>query len=129
MGTKGICAESILTESGILKVLSPPSIRRTTWKKNPLDRGFFAAGNNQYHGVESVKEFGILDHANQVARILLRDKKVSTEEDALVAAHLEIQHMRLAAQGYQVNRLARDELRRVRDKGKVFVKDPLPSGA
>lgn len=98
--------------------------------KNPLDRGFFAAGNNQYHGVESVKEFGVLDHANQIARILLRDHKVSTEEDALAAAYVEIQRMRWAAHGYQVHRLARDELRRARDEGKdFFANDPRPSGA
>lgn len=79
----------------------------------PLDRGFFAAGNNQYHGIESTWEFGILDHAHQVARVLLRDKKVSTEEDALAAANHAIKSLRWASEGYQVNRLARDELRRI----------------
>ena len=80
----------------------------------PLDRGFFAAGNNQYHGIESTREFGILDHAHQVARILLRDQKVTTEEEALAAANLTVKSLRWATEAYQVNRLARDELRRIK---------------
>ena len=88
--------------------------------KTPLDRGFFTAGNNQYHGIESTREFGILNHAHQVARILLRDKKVSTEEDALAAANLTIKSLRWATEGYQVNRLARDELRRIQGENQNF---------
>ena len=98
--------------------------------KSSLDRGFFAAGNNQYHGVESVKEFGVLEHAHQVALLLMRDRKVSTEEDALAAANFEVQRMRWAAEGYQVNRLAREELRRIRDERSEFREsDPSPAGA
>jgi hypothetical protein len=85
--------------------------------KKPIDRGFFAAGNDQRHGFESVEEFGVLNHANQVARTLLRDGKVHSEDDALDAAYHEIKRMRWSAQGYQVNREARLQLRRERDDG------------
>lgn len=80
-------------------------------KKQPVDRGVFNAANNQYHGVESVKEFGALAHANKFARILLREGKVSTEEEALSIANFEVHRLRWTIEGFQGNRMARDELR------------------
>ncbi|QCP48335.1 hypothetical protein FAZ95_03525 [Trinickia violacea] len=74
-------------------------------------RGVFAAGNDQYHGVMSVKEHGALAHANRYARILLREGKVATEEEALSIANFEVQRLRWHAEGFQGNRMARYELR------------------
>lgn len=84
-------------------------------KKQPIDRGFFTAGNNQYHGVQSVKENGALAHANKFARILLREGKVATEEEALSLANFEVQRLRWTIEGFQGNRMAREELRRERE--------------
>jgi hypothetical protein len=80
--------------------------------KNPIDRGVFNAANNQYHGIESVKQFGALAHANQFARVLLREGKVASEEEALSVANFEVQRLRWTIDGFQPNRLVRDELRR-----------------
>ncbi|MBP0637976.1 hypothetical protein [Cupriavidus sp. AcVe19-6a] len=81
-------------------------------KKQPIDCGFFTAGNDQYHGVQSIKENGALEHANRLARILLREKKVATEEEALSLASREVQRLRWNIDGFQANRMAREELRR-----------------
>lgn len=89
-----------------------PALKEEPMAKTRVDRGVFNAGNNQYHGVESVKEFGALAHANKFARILLREGKVASEEEALSLANFEVQRLRWTIEGFQGNRLARNELRR-----------------
>lgn len=78
--------------------------------------GIYTAGNNHYHGVQSVAENGAITHANQLARILVREGKVATEEEALSVANFEVQRLRWNSEGFQGNRMAREELREAREK-------------
>lgn len=75
-------------------------------------RGIFTAGNDHYHGIKSVAENGALAHANKFARILLREGKVASEEEALSVANYEVQRLRWNVEGFLGNRMAREELRR-----------------
>ncbi len=75
-------------------------------------RGIFTAGNDHYHGMKSVAENGALAHANKFARILLREGKVASEEEALSIANYEVQRLRWNVEGFLGNRMAREELRR-----------------
>lgn|GEM_PF-6895014 len=76
--------------------------------------GIYTAGNNHYHGVKSVDEHGALAHANKVAEVFLRKGLASCEAEALSLANAEIQRLRWNIDGIQINRIARDELRRER---------------
>jgi|GEM_PF-5168566 len=84
----------------------------TKKEKVPVDRGVFNAGNNQYHGVESVREFGAIAHGQAFAKVLLREGKAASEEDAFNLANYEVQRLKWTISGFQGNRLARDELRK-----------------
>lgn len=85
-------------------------------KNSPAYSGIFTAGNNHYHGVRSVNEHGALAHANKLAHILLREGKVATEEEALSLANFEVQRLRWNLDGFEGNRMAREELRCERDQ-------------
>lgn len=85
-------------------------------KKSSAYQGIYTAGNNHYHGAKSIEENGALAHANKLARVLLREKKVSTEEEALSLANFEVQRLRWNIEGFQGNRIAREELRRERQQ-------------
>lgn len=84
--------------------------------ENSAYRGIFTAGNNHYHGVKSIAENGALAHANKLAHILLREGKVSSEEEALSLANFEVQRLRWNLDGFMGNRIAREELRRERER-------------
>ena len=73
--------------------------------------GIFTAGNDQYHGVMSLREHGAVAHANAYANVLLREGKVATEEEAVSIANYEVQRLRWHAEGFQGNRVARNDLR------------------
>ncbi len=77
--------------------------------------GIYTAGNNHYHGVKSIEEYGALAHAHRLAQILLREGKVASEEEALSLSNFEVQRLRWNLEGFQGNRLARDEMRRERE--------------
>lgn len=77
--------------------------------------GIYTAGNNHYHGVKSIEEYGALAHAHKLAQILLREGKVACEEEALSLSNFEVQRLRWNLDGFQGNRLARDEMRRERE--------------
>lgn len=81
-----------------------------TIPKNPY-QGLYTAGNNHYHGVKSIAEFGAIAHANSLANVLLQEGKVATEEEAISLANFEVQHLKWNADGFQGNRIARDKLR------------------
>lgn len=81
-----------------------------TTPKNPY-KGLYTAGNNHYHGVKSIAEFGAIAHANSLANVLLQERKVATEEEATSLANLEVQRLKWNADGFQGNRIARDKLR------------------
>lgn len=81
-----------------------------TTPKNPY-RGLYTAGNNHYHGVKSIAEFGAIAHANSLAKVLLQDGKAATEEEALSLANSEVQRLKWNDEGFQGNRIARDTLR------------------
>lgn len=78
--------------------------------KNPY-QGLYTAGNNHYHGVKSIAEFGAIAHANSLANVLLQEGKVATEEEAISLANFEVQRLKWNADGFQGNRIARDKLR------------------
>lgn len=90
---------------------------------SPAYRGIFTAGNNHFHGVKSLEENGALAHANKLAHILLREGKVASEEEALSISNFEVQRLRWNLEGFQGNRMAREELRREREEqlGKLHV--------
>ena len=73
--------------------------------------GMFTAGNDHYHGVRSVNEFGAIAHAGKLAQVYLRQGQASTEEEAVLLANKEVQRLRWNAGGFQAHRVARDELR------------------
>ncbi|MFV0262921.1 MAG: hypothetical protein ACK5JN_10870 [Kluyvera sp.] len=81
-----------------------------TTPKNPY-KGLYTAGNNHYHGVKSIAEFGALAHANALANVLIQEGKVSTEEEALSLSNFEVQRLKWNNDGFQGNRKARDKLR------------------
>jgi len=81
-----------------------------TTPKNPR-QGLYTAGNNHYHGVKSIAEFGAIAHANSLANVLLQEGKVATEEEATSLANFEVQRLKWNADGFQGNRIARDKLR------------------
>ena len=81
-----------------------------TTPKNP-HQGLYTAGNNHYHGVRSIAEFGAIAHANSLANVLLQEGKVATEEEATSLANFEVQRLKWNAEGFQGNRFARDNLR------------------
>lgn len=81
-----------------------------TTPKNPY-RGLYTAGNNHYHGVKSIAEFGAIAHANSLATVLVEGGKAATEEEALAMANFEIQRLKWSDEGFQGNRIARDKLR------------------
>jgi hypothetical protein len=101
-----------------------------TRPKNPY-KGLYAAGNNHYHGVKSIAEFGAIAHANCLAKVLVQEGKVATEEEALSLANFEVQRLKWNDDGFQGNRVARDKLlaeKAARDKQKfdrVHEKDEL----
>lgn len=78
--------------------------------------GLFTAGNNHFHGVQSVNEHGALAHAERLARVLLREGKVASEEEALSLANFEVQRLRWNTEGFQGNRIARYELQEERKR-------------
>lgn len=73
--------------------------------------GTFTAGNDQYHGMRSVSEFGAIAHAGKLAQVYLREGKATTEEEAVLLANKEVQRLCWNAEGFQAHRVARDELR------------------
>lgn len=81
-----------------------------TIPKNPY-QGLYTAGNNHYHGVKSIAEFGAIAHANSLAKVLLQEGKVATEEEAISLANFEVQRLKWNADDFQGNRIARDKLR------------------
>lgn len=81
-----------------------------TTPKNPY-KGLYTAGNNHYHGVKSIAEFGAIAHANSLAKVLLQEGKVATEEEATSLANFEVQRLKWNDDGFQGNRIARDKLR------------------
>lgn len=72
--------------------------------------GLYTAGNNHYHGVKSIEQHGAIAHANKLAQILIRAGKAATEEEAISLANSEVQRLRWNSEGFQANRLARQEL-------------------
>lgn len=89
--------------------------------------GLFTAGNNHFHGVQSVRENGALAHATRLAQVLLREGKVNTEEEALSLANFEVQRLRWNVDGFQGNRIVRHELRQEREKSGMVGGTPAPS--
>lgn len=81
-----------------------------TTPKNPYT-GLYTAGNNHYHGVKSIAEFGAIAHAHSLAQVLLQSGKAATEEEALSMANSEVQRLQWNDEGFQGNRIARDKLR------------------
>ncbi|WP_027014258.1 hypothetical protein [Comamonas composti] len=81
-----------------------------TTQKNAY-KGLYTAGNNHYHGVKSIAEFGAIAHANSLAKVLIQGGKVATEEEALSLANFEVQRLKWNDDGFQGNRIARDKLR------------------
>lgn len=81
-----------------------------TIPKSPY-QGLYTSGNNHYHGVKSIAEFGAIAHANSLANVLLQEGKVATEEEAISLANFEVQRLKWNADGFQGNRIARDKLR------------------
>lgn len=73
--------------------------------------GMLPAANDHYHGSRSINEFGAIAHANKLAEIYLREGQVASEEDAVALANHEVQRLKKNSERYQVNRLARQELR------------------
>lgn len=80
-----------------------------TTPKNPY-KGIYTAGNNHYHGVKSIHEFGAIAHANSLAKVLVEQGKVATEEEATSLANFEVQRLKWNDAGFQGNRLAREKL-------------------
>lgn len=74
-------------------------------------QGMLPAANDHYHGARSINEFGAIAHANKLAEIYLRERQVASEEEAVALANHEVQRLKKNSEGYQVNRLARQELR------------------
>ena len=79
---------------------------------SPAHQGIYTAGNNHYHGVKSINEYGALAHANKLAKILLHEGNVASEVEALSISNFEVQRLRWNCEGFQGNCMAREELRR-----------------
>ncbi|MCY1394935.1 hypothetical protein D9M71_98630 [compost metagenome] len=85
-------------------------------------QGMLTAANDHYHGARSINEFGAIAHANKLAEIYLREGQVASEEEAVALASHEVQRLMKNSEGYQANRLARQELRAERRSCRT---DPL----
>ena len=81
-----------------------------TTPKNPY-QGLYTAGNNHYQDVKSIAEFGAIEHASSLAKVLVQEGKVATEEEALSLSNFEVQRLKWNDDGFQGNRIARNKLR------------------
>lgn len=94
-------------------------------KQSPYE-GMYTAANNHYHGMKSVQEHGAIDHTYQLARVFLHEGIARTQEEAVAMAYYEVQRLQWNVDGFQVNRMARNELR-AQQTGPQD--DPVPSWA
>lgn len=72
--------------------------------------GMFNSANDHYHGVKSINENGVIDHARKLAQIYLREGKATSPQEAVSFASREIQRLEENSCGEQINRQARMEL-------------------
>jgi hypothetical protein len=66
----------------------------------------FTAGNDQYHAIASVNEYGPIKHANALAKIFVKRKAAKDEWEALQMAHCAVKQAKSLANGEQYNKLA-----------------------
>ena len=67
----------------------------------------YPAGNDTYHAVRPIDEFGELAHAAAYALQLMRDGKVHHADEALSQATAELRRVRFAKEGYNPHLKAR----------------------
>jgi hypothetical protein len=70
----------------------------------------YTAGNDQYHAVASINEFGPIQHANALAKVLVEQKAAKDEWEALQMAHCSVKQAKVLANGGQCHKLARARL-------------------
>jgi hypothetical protein len=70
----------------------------------------FTAGNDQYHAVASINEFGPIKHAASLAKVLVEHKAAQDEWEALQMAHSSVKQAKALANGDQYHKLAHARL-------------------
>ncbi len=75
----------------------------------------FPAGNDTYHAIRSINEFGELAHAAAYASQLMADGKAQHADEALMQAIAELRRIRYAKEGYAPNKKARYALKKHAD--------------
>lgn len=70
----------------------------------------FTAGNDQYHAVASINEFGPIKHAASLAKVLVEQKAAQDEWEALQMAHSSVKQAKTLANGDQYHKLAHARL-------------------
>lgn len=71
----------------------------------------FTAGNDQYHAVASINEYGPINHTNALAKVLVEQKAAKDEWEALQIAHYATKQAKALANGEQYNKLAHERLK------------------
>lgn len=72
----------------------------------------FPAGNDTYHALRSIIEYGEIAHAAAYASQLLTDGWARHADEALMQASAELRRIRYAAEGYSPHRKARNALKK-----------------
>jgi hypothetical protein len=66
----------------------------------------YTAGNDQYHAVASINEFGPIKHTAFLAKVLVEKKAAQDEWEALQMAHSSVNQAKALANGDQYHKLA-----------------------
>jgi hypothetical protein len=93
--------------------LHPFTKERTMSDKEHLGSPYtsiYTAGNDQYHAVASINEFGPIKHANSLAKVLVEQKAAKDEWEALQMAHCSVKQAKALANGEQYHKLAHTRL-------------------
>jgi len=72
----------------------------------------FTAGNDQYHAVASINEFGPIKHTSSLAKVLVEQKAATDEWEALQMAHCSVKQAKALANGDQYHKLAHARLQK-----------------
>ncbi|WP_146093363.1 MULTISPECIES: hypothetical protein [Xanthomonas] len=75
----------------------------------------YPAGNETYHAIRSINEFGEFAHAAAYASQLMADGKAQFPDEALMQASAELRRIRYAKEGYAPHKKARDGLKKHAD--------------
>lgn len=72
----------------------------------------YPAGNDTYHAIRSISEFGEFAHAAAYASQLISDGRAQYADEALMQASAELRRIRYAREGYAPHKKARSALKK-----------------